>query len=346
MRLDTSEWKQFRFGDLIDQIYRAQAYSKAQLDDEDRPRKSYVPFVSRTESNNGVDCYVPINQVAVETGNAIVIGDTTSTISYQPEPFSTGDHIVVVRASWLNPLTGLFVVSLLERERFRYSYGRAFVMLSIKNTQLSLPSTSDGKPDWQWMEDYIKSLHSRPITTSNRGSSSPTLGARPWGDFRVSELFEVKYGINMELNTCDETTREDPEGVAFVARTAENNGISAYVKPVEGKMPQPAHTITVAGGGSVLSAFLQRRPFYSGRDLYLLLPKENIGDYAKLFVVTVLRAEKYRFNYGRQANKTLPYLNLHLPITDEGAPDWKWMEGFMRSLPYGDRIVESWAAGA
>lgn len=145
----------------------------------------------------------------------------------------------------------------------------------------------------------------------------------------------------MELNACDETTGEDPEGIAFVARTAENNGISAYVKPVEGKRPQPAHTITVAAGGSVLSTFLQRRPFYSGRDLYLLLPKERIGDYAKLFVVTVLQAERYRFSYGRQANKTLPLLNLHLPVMDDGKPDWEWMEGYMRSLPYGDRVVDA-----
>lgn len=144
----------------------------------------------------------------------------------------------------------------------------------------------------------------------------------------------------MELNACDETSQTDPEGIAFVARTAENNGISAYVKPVEGKSPQPAHTITVAGGGSVLSAFLQIRPFYSGRDLYLLYPKEEISDHAKLFVVTVLRAEKYRFNYGRQANKTLPTLNLHLPVDGKGRPDWTWMDAYMKSLPYGDRICD------
>lgn len=95
----------------------------------------------------------------------------------------------------------------------------------------------------------------------------------------------------------------------------------------------------MAGGGSVLSTFLQRRPFYSGRDLYLLLPKQSTGDHAKLFVVTVLQAEKYRFNYGRQANKTLPRLNLHLPVTDGGEPDWGWMEEYMRSLPYGDRLA-------
>ena len=175
------------------------------------------------------------------------------------------------------------------------------------------------------------------------------LNVDEWGEFRISDIFEVKYGINMELNTCDETTSDDPDGVAFVARTAENNGVSAYVKRVDGKEPQPEGTITVAGGGSVLSTFIQKRPFYSGRDLYLLLPKTEISLNMKMFIVTVLYANQYRYSYGRQANKTLPYLLLKLPIqrddkgnpiidnnktySDDGyVPDWRFMEDYIKSL--------------
>lgn len=338
MKIDTSEWKEFKFGNLIDEIYKAQAHSKLSLDVVDKPKQGYVPFISRTEINNSVDCYAPIEQVELEQGNALVIGDTTSTISYQSDPFTTGDHIVVIRADWLNKYTGMFVVTLLNNERFRYSYGRAFIMASIENTSMLLPE-KNGEPDWQWIEDYVRSLHSEPITTS---CDNPLqLDSVSWGNFKLGGekgLFDVKYGINMELNACTETDKDDPEAIAFVARTSENNGISAFVKPEEGKIPQPANTITVAGGGSVLSTFLQIRPFYSGRDLYLLIPKQEISNYMKLFIVTVLQAEKYRFNYGRQANKTLPDLNLHLPATADGEPDWQFMEDYIKSLPYGDRI--------
>ena len=176
----------------------------------------------------------------------------------------------------------------------------------------------------------MDSLHARPNKATEKTPKSLT--SVPWGDFPVKQLFDVQYGINMELNACEATSKDDPEAVAFVARTSENNGITAYVKRQEGKVPQPANTITVAGGGSVLSTFLQAQPFYSGRDLYLLNPKQTISSYAKLFVVTVLQTEKYRFNYGRQANKTLPDLNLHLPMTKDGEPDWQWMGDYMKSL--------------
>lgn len=187
------------------------------------------------------------------------------------------------------------------------------------------------------------------------------LNIQGWKEFQLSNIFEVKYGINMELNVCDETTSDDPEGVAFVARTSENNGVSAYVKRVDDKEPQPEGTITVAGGGSVLSTFVQKRPFYSGRDLYLLIPKIEISLYMKMFITTVLYANQYRYSYGRQANKTLPYLLLKLPIqhdengnpiidvdkkfSDDGyIPDWQFMEAYIKSL-YSEPITTKRVGG-
>ncbi len=69
--------------------------------------------------------------------------------------------------------------------------------------------------------------------------------------------------------------------------------------------PNPAHTISVAGGGSVLSSFYQRDPYYSGRDIYILMPKNKITAVEMLFYAFCLTKNKYRYNYGRQANKTL-----------------------------------------
>ena len=177
LMLDKENWGLFTFGKLIseDNIYKAKAYSKIELEVSITKKDGYLPFVSRTDENNGVDCYVSEDDFSnVEKGNAITIGDTTSTIAYHSTPFVNGDHIIVIRADWLNKYVGMFIVSLLKKERFRYSYGRAFLMDSIKSTRLLLPILcADGKPvmdnthkfsddgfipDWGWMEKYIKSL--------------------------------------------------------------------------------------------------------------------------------------------------------------------------------------------
>lgn len=132
---------------------------------------------------------------------------------------------------------------------------------------------------------------------------------------RVSDLFEVRYGVNLELNKMV----EEPDGINFVSRTEKNNGVSARVRPIDGLEPIPAGTISVAGGGSVMASFLQAKPYYSGRDLYYLQPKQNLTINEMLFYCACLRANRYRYNYGRQANRTLG--DLRIPAPDE-FPSW------------------------
>lgn len=131
----------------------------------------------------------------------------------------------------------------------------------------------------------------------------------------LEEIFEVKYGVNLELNKLEQVE----EGINFVSRTAKNNGVSAIVRKLPHIKPIEAGMLTVAGGGSVLETFLQSKPFYSGRDLYYLIPKVKLSDTEKLYYCACIRANKYRYSYGRQANRTLK--NLLVPSIDE-MPTW------------------------
>lgn len=177
------------------------------------------------------------------------------------------------------------------------------------------------------------------------------LNISEWKPFIIEKLFTVKYGVNLELSNCDEIINNEEIGIKFVSRTESNNGVSATVMPIENVIPQKAGLISVAGGGSVLSTFIQPEPFYSGRDLYTLASKDNISFEAKMFIITIIKANKYKYSYGRQANKTLPYLELMLPVvkddknapiidktckySDEGyVPDWQFMENYIKSLHY------------
>ena len=148
------------------------------------------------------------------------------------------------------------------------------------------------------------------------------LNISEWKPFIIEKLFTVKYGVNLELSNCDEIINNEEIGIKFVSRTESNNGVSATVMPIENVIPQKAGLISVAGGGSVLSTFIQPEPFYSGRDLYTLASKDNISFEAKMFIITIIKANKYKYSYGRQANKTLPYLELMLPVVkdDKNAP--------------------------
>lgn len=176
LKLNKDRWQEFEFGRLIKSIYKAHAYTKDDLTEQNVKLDSTLRYITRTAEDNGCELIVKNEAISyVEEGNAITIGDTTATCFYQEEKFVTGDHMIVVRANWLNTYTGLFIVTLLNNEQYRYSYGRAFLMDRVKETVLKLPicRNNDGLPiideakrfsdegfipDWQFMEDYIKSL--------------------------------------------------------------------------------------------------------------------------------------------------------------------------------------------
>ncbi|WP_146009545.1 restriction endonuclease subunit S [Deinococcus planocerae] len=122
----------------------------------------------------------------------------------------------------------------------------------------------------------------------------------------LSDLFHVVYGVNLELNRMT----PDPAGVAFVGRSDRNNGVTGRVAAVPGIAPLPAGTLTVAGGGSVMAAFVQPEPYYSGRDLYYLTAKVPMTLRQKLYYCACITANRYRFSYGRQANRTIRTLRL------------------------------------
>lgn len=365
MNLNTNEWKSFKITDLFN-ITAGTYY------DFDSYQEGKTPYVSASASNNGV-CQM-IDLPPDFDGNRIVTGKVECKAFYQGIPFSaTSDANVFTPKFPMTTNVGLFLTSIITfNEQGKWSYGRQCRIGDSKGIVLKLPiqHNSDGTPiidtekkyskngyipDWQFMEEYIKSLHYKPLTTSRAHVAKKELKVAEWKDFDVGDIFNIQYGINMELNACEPCNMHDKDAVAFVARTSENNGISAFVKKEPDMAPQAAGTITCAGGGSVLSTFVQLHDFYSGRDLYLLNTKENLSVKTKLFLTTVLLKNQYRYSYGRQANKTLPTLLLKLPIQHhpDGTPvidpekkyskkgyipDWQFMEDYINSLPYSDRI--------
>lgn len=157
--LSDRDWNYFEIeSDLGFEVKNAKSYNSSDLInsiDED-----YIYYITRTGSNNGISMYVQADEFeGIEDGNAITIGDTTTTIFYQKQKFIAGPHIIVLRASWLNVYIAEFIISIINKEKYRYPvFGRAFTKELIKKTKLYLPTDNTGKPDFKFMEDYIKSL--------------------------------------------------------------------------------------------------------------------------------------------------------------------------------------------
>lgn len=135
----------------------------------------------------------------------------------------------------------------------------------------------------------------------------------------VSDFFDLEYGHSLELNSLQQSNSMD--AVNFVGRAAQGNGVTARVAPIKGLAPATAGNITVAlgGQGGAGAAFLQPFQFYCGRDVMILTAKCPMTDQEKLWWASCITANRYRFGFGRQANKSLS--TLVLPAR-ENMPNW------------------------
>ena len=354
MNLKVAEWQKFRFGDLISDIYISNAINRDDLIQVSNETEA-IRYITRTSQDNGCEFLAEkegIEESLIEAENAITVGDTTATCFYQDKEFITGAHIVVIRADWLNQYTASFVLTLLNREAYKYSYGRAFLIEKIKDTNIRLPATRNVRPDWDAIEQYIKSLRSRPITTSNVKPNRPPFDLSTWMPFVTYKLFP-----RMEAGKASQQTVEVGRDCFYVGAKRDDNGVMFHCARDESLISKGNCIIFICNGqGSVGYANYMDVDFLGTADI-IAGYNEHLNVYVGLFLATIYSKERPKYSYGRKwrthhLRDTVVYLPIQrsldgAPIIDATKeysdngfiPDWEFMETYIKALPYGDRLV-------
>lgn len=153
-----------------------------------------------------------------------------------------------------------------------------------------------------------------------------TVDHSKWSWFRIDELFDLKKGKRLtKANMTTGTTR-------FIGAIDSNNGLREKIgqKPIH-----KGNTITVNYNGSVGEAFYQPKPFWASDDVNVLYPKFDMNVFSGLFIATIIRLEKVRFNYGRKWHlERMAASRIKLPALKSGCLDVEYMEKFIKSLPF------------
>jgi hypothetical protein len=148
---------------------------------------------------------------------------------------------------------------------------------------------------------------------------------------KLLDIFDVRYGHSLELNRLKICPAA--EGVAFVSRKSGDNGIVAYVKRIPDIDPAPAGELTCAlSGNGVLSTFIQEQEYYTAFHVACLKPKQPMDKAELLYYCMCIKANAYRYSFGRQANRTIRDLELPAPgkmpkwpqkVFDEVLAEWR-----------------------
>ena len=149
------DWKEFKLTDLFE-LENGRGYLSSEA--QENPGKN--PFICSSELNNGVACFTSLENK--HKGNCITINKDGSVgcAFYQDKDFSTNKHVIVATPKFkeFNKYIAMFIITIIELEKFRYNFGRAWGLDRMQTTIIKLPVDENGQPDYQFMENYIKTL--------------------------------------------------------------------------------------------------------------------------------------------------------------------------------------------
>ena len=117
-----------------------------------------IPYITRTGLNNGILKFVcEQGTEKLNPGNVITIGVDTQTVFYQKQAFYCGNNVLSLSSEKVDQYIGVFIIGILDQiVKKKYNYGYGATLTRIKNLEIPLPIISEGKPDWDFMSDYIK----------------------------------------------------------------------------------------------------------------------------------------------------------------------------------------------
>lgn len=152
--LDEKKWGEFFIGDLFT-VSRPKARNKDDYDFGD------IPFVASGAVNNGVmKCCNAKPDESLDKGNCITVSPVDGSAFYQPMVFlgrgGAGSSILMLRSDWLNLYLGQFVARAMQQTCSKYTYGHMGNKDSIQRERIMLPVSDDGKPDYEYMDQYAR----------------------------------------------------------------------------------------------------------------------------------------------------------------------------------------------
>lgn len=358
--VDTSAWGEFKLGDLFEFTGCKQVKSQHNLIETDK--ENGIPFVVQSNANNMVKCYVTReslidNGETIYDGNTIMLGVMTPVSSYQEREFGASQSISL-RAPFLNPLRGLFMVATIQAViEPKYNYANIPGIQKYKEDVIPLPLKPSANPsnydqtdiDWNYMEAVMSRVTTRakerltnlPQPTDKKKTPVDTSS---WGEFVVGELFDCDTTKTFYPNKSE----LPPGNTPYITRSTYDNGISGYYDDINNEFTIEGNCLTIGAEGGI--AFWQPKPFIAGVKVYTIRHPQ-LNESTALFVASLLNANSTNYNYtNARVLAKIKAESIKLPLkpsvdlsnyTQEDI-DWDYMDHFMQAIEERahERLVE------
>ena len=286
--------------------------------------KEGINFVGRSEKNLGVVAQVEKVVISEEVVNpfekgliTVALGGSVLSSFVQPKEFYTGQNIKVLKSKKKMSFNEkLYYCLCIVCNQYRYSsHGRE------ANKSLDSLLVPKRVPLW------VKGIRLTLIKDRSVLAGVIDITTKRWKWFCYKDLFRIVRGKGARKFEVQQRGK-----TPVITSIDSNNGVCGYVAR---DPTHPGNVITVNRNGSIGEAFYQENPFCSTEDVHVFIPKFELNKYIAMFLITLIKQEKYRYSYGRKWGiKRMKDAKMKLPIIDNETPDWEIMERYIQSLNY------------
>lgn len=163
-------------------------------------------------------------------------------------------------------------------------------------------------------------------------SLNEKLGTVKWGEFKYKEVFNrIEQGRRLKKDDQIDGT------IPFVMSGTTNAGVANYISNPVASFPKNAITIDIFG-----NTFYRNYAFGAGDDtgVYWNDAIAYSSNAMLFFAVAMQKSMMGRFSYGKKLRSSQSEdFTMHLPVTDDGAIDFDFMESFIAELE-AERVAE------
>ena len=326
-RIDISKWKDFQLGGEqgLFEIVKGKRLTKAQMHDGN------INFIGASADNNGVTNHIS-NRQNIHPGNLITVaynGSVGETF-YQKYEFVASDDVNVLYPRFeMNIYIALFLCPIIRSVGKKYVFINKWKKEDMEKDRIYLPVTSEGIPDWKYMEKYMLSCEAevkQSLKVLSAKGENTKVDISQWKEYTLETLFDITKGSRL-------TKADMKQGdINYVGASSFNNGITCKIGNTE--HIHPAGTMTVTYNGSDIGrTFYQESPFWATDDVNVLYPKFELTKGIALFLAPIIKAtggnHMYKDKWQIDDMKTYKIL---LPSDEKGDPDWAFMEKYMKRI--------------
>lgn len=371
--VSNQKYKPFNVGDIFF-ITNGKGITRQEI--KDHPGE--LAAIQSAATNNGImgfidEDYCRERNYSFTLEPCLTVARTGSSgyVTFQEHGCCVGDSakLLLLKGKKKTKNIYLYLRTILMANKYRYTFARKVTEENYLNDIIELPINEDDEIDYEYMENYIMQINgdvaSIPDYFLQEGYEKAcwyldtidqddfekeyagkicddeiVLDTDKWIEFHLYDIFEIHVGNKFDRSKMS----MGAPTVNFVGRSSENNGVTAFVDEIEGTEPYKEGNLTVALGGEYLgSCFIQDYPFYTSQNVNVLIPKEDIDIFTKMFIAHLVRYESAN-NYKAFARELNAHIKtdfvIKLPVTVFGKPDYEFMSKYIKSLSFSKKLVQ------